>query len=141
MSTIEVVTLPGGSAKISIQTREHCPPHATCRDTGGQWIVRISFSFAYPTAVGLVDVMPPQNNPGIAAINALVAAVEQKLHECRHLWWTYQRNNPLIQAEGTCCLNNSPYGSWTVRSASYDPVARETRLVSTTGQTLILPMS
>jgi hypothetical protein len=91
--------------------------------------------------VGILDVMPPQNNPGAAAINALAAAVEQNLHECRRLWWIYQRNNPLIQTEGACCLNNSAYGSWTVRSASYDPVARETRLVLTTGQTLILPMS
>jgi hypothetical protein len=135
------VPLPGGAAKLCIQTREHCPPHATCRDTGGRWVVRISFSFAYSTLVGLIDVMPPQNNPGPAAINALVAAVEQNLHECRRLWWTYQRNNPLIRTEGACCLNNSTYGSWTVRSASYDPVTCETRLVSTTGQVLILPMS
>jgi hypothetical protein len=58
MGKIMVVPLPGGAAKVSIQTREHCPPHATCRDLGGRWVVRISFSFAYPTLVGLLDVRP-----------------------------------------------------------------------------------
>jgi hypothetical protein len=140
MGKITVVPLPGGAAKVSIQTREHCPPHATCRDLGGRWVVRIFFSFAYPTLVGLLDVRPRKNNPGAAAIRALAAAVEQNLPECRERWWTYQRNNPLIQAEGPCCLNNAPYGSWIVRTASYDPLARETRLVSTTGQSMLLPM-
>jgi hypothetical protein len=141
MSTITVVPLRGGSAKVAIQTREHCPPHATCRDTGGQWVVRISFSFADATGVGLLDVMPPNNSPGPAAINALASAVQQNLHECRRLWWTYQQNNPLIKTEGACCLNNSRYGRWTVRNATYDPRTRETLLTFTTGQTLILPMS
>src|ERR1700719_1891846 len=100
MSTITVVPLPGGSAKVAIQTREHCPPHATCRDTGGQWVVRISFSYADPIAIGILDVMPPKNNPGLAVINALASAVQQNLHECRRLWWDYQRNNPLIKTEG-----------------------------------------
>jgi hypothetical protein len=140
MSTIEEVPLPGGAAKLSIQTREHCPPHATCRDIGKQWVVRISFSFADPTWVGILDVLPPKNSPGSAAINVLAAAVQKNLPECRRLWWTYQHNNPLIQAEGACCLNNKPYGSRTVRSASYDPRTRQTRLVFTTGQSMILSM-
>jgi hypothetical protein len=76
-----------------------------------------------------------------AVIRALASAVEQNLHECRERWWIYQRNNPLIQTEGPCCLNNTPYGSWIVRSASYDPIARETRLISTSGQSMLLPMT
>ena len=103
--------------------------------------MRISFSYADPIAIGILDVMPPKNNPGLAVINALASAVQQNLHECRRLWWDYQRNNPLIKTEGACCLNNSRYGSWTVRNATYDPRTRETLLAFTTGQTLILPMS
>jgi hypothetical protein len=120
MSTIEVVPLPGGSAKLGIYTREHCPPHATCRDTAGQWVVRISFSFTDQTAVGLLSVIPTKRNPGV--------------------WWTYRQNNPLTQAEGACCLNNTAYGKWTVRGATYDPGAYQTRLQFTDGQTLLLPM-
>jgi hypothetical protein len=141
MGKITVVTLPSGAAEVSIQTREHCPPHATCRDLGGQWVVRIFFSYADPALVGLLDVRPRKNNPGPAVIRVLASSVRQNLHECRDRWWTYQRNNPLIQAQGPCCLNNTPYGSWIVRSASYNAVTRETRLVFTTGQPMILPMS
>ena len=83
MGKIMAVPLPGGTANVPIQTREHCPPHATCRDLGGRWVVRIFFSFADPTAVGLIDVIPAQNNPGLATINTLVRAVEQNLRECR----------------------------------------------------------
>jgi hypothetical protein len=140
MSTIEVVPLPGGSAKLGVYTREHCPPHATCRDTAGQWVVRISFSFTDQTAVGLLSVIPTKSSPGARVVNNLVSAVQRNLRECRRLWWTYRQNNPLTQAEGACCLNNTAYGKWTVRSATYDPGACQTRLQFTDGQTLLLPM-
>jgi hypothetical protein len=125
----------------SLDTQIHDVEFCDSVRLGGRWVVRIQFSLAYPTLVGLLDVRPRKNSPGAAAIRALEAVVEQNLHECRARWWTYQRNNPLIQAEGPCCLNNAPYGSWIVRSASYDPVARETRLVSTAGQPMILRMT
>jgi hypothetical protein len=103
-------------------------------------VVKLFFSFIDPTLVGLLEVRPKKNNPGAPAIRVLAAAVEQNLHRCRELWWTYQQNNLLIQAEGPCCLNHVPYGRWIVRSASYNPATRETRLVFTTGQPMILPM-
>src|ERR1700730_10049343 len=103
MSTIEVVTLPGGSAKISIQTREHCPPHATCRDTAGQWVVRISFSFTDQTAVGPLSVIPTKRNPGARVVNILMSAAQRNLRACGRLWGAHLQNNPLAQAEGACC--------------------------------------
>jgi hypothetical protein len=140
MSTIEVVQLSGASAKLGVQTREHCPPHATCREIAGQWVVRIWFSFTNAAAIGLLSVIPSKNHPGNHVVNELAAAVQRNLPECRRRWWMYQRNNPLIQAEGACCLNNSLYRSWTVRDAIYDPGTRQTTLRFTTGQTLLLPM-
>lgn len=140
MSTIEVVPLSSGSAKLGVYTREHCPPHATCREIAGQWVVRIWFSFSYATAIGVHSVIASKNHPGNRAINELVAAVRRNLPECRRLWWTYQQNNPLIQAQGACCLNNSLYRSWTVRDATYDPGTRQTTLRFTNGQTLPVPM-
>jgi hypothetical protein len=32
MSTFATVSLSGGAARLGIYTRDHCPPHATCRD-------------------------------------------------------------------------------------------------------------
>jgi hypothetical protein len=140
MSTIEVVSLSGGSAKLGIYTREHCPPHATCREIAGQWVVRIWFSFSNAAAIGLLSVIPSKNHPGQNVINELAAAVRRNLPECRRLWWTHQQNNPLIQARGACCLNNSLYRSWTVRDSTYDPGTRLTTLRFTNGQTLPVQM-
>jgi hypothetical protein len=140
MSTIEVVSFSGGSAKLGVYTREHCPPHATCRETAGQWVVRIWFSFSYATAIGLLSVIPSKSSPRPDIINQLVAAVQRHLPECRRLWWDYQQHNPLIQAQGACCLHNSLYRSWTVKDATYDPGTRQTTLRFTNGQTLPVPM-
>lgn len=140
MSTIEVVQLSGASAKLGVYTRDHCPPHATCREIAGQWVVRISFSFTKATAVGLLSVIPSKNHPGNHVMNQLAAAVQRNLPECRYRWWTYQQHNPLIQAGGACCLNNSLYRSWTVKEATYDPGTRKTTLRFTNGQTLPLQM-
>lgn len=140
LSTIEVVPLSGGSAKLGVYTREHCPPHATCRDTAGRWVVRISFSFADPTAVGLLSVIPQQNSPGSRTINDLVNAVLRNLSECRRLWWLYQQNNPLLHTEGACCLNNTRYGGKAIIDATYDPGTRSTRVRFSDGVTMILPM-
>jgi hypothetical protein len=140
MSTIEVVALSGGSARLGVYTREHCPPHATCRDTAGQWVVRISFSFVDPTALALLSIIPQQNNPGHRTTNDLVDAVRRNLGECRRLWWTYQQTNPLLHAEGACSLNNTRYGSKTVTTATYDPGTNSTRLRFSDGMTMMLPM-
>jgi hypothetical protein len=140
MSTIEVVPFSRGSAKLGVYTREHCPPHATCRDVAGQWVVRIPFSFTDPTALGLLSVIPSKSRPGQRVISELESAVRRNLHECRRLWWTYQKGNPLIQTQGACCLNNSAYGSRTVRDATYYPGTDETLLRFTGGQTLRLRM-
>src|ERR1051325_2846031 len=105
MSTIEVVAFAGGAAKMGIYTREHCPPHATFREQGGQWLVRIAFSFR-DDRVALMSIVPPRNSPTMGVINDLADAVRRNLSECRRLWWTYQQNNPLSQTEGPCCLNN-----------------------------------
>ena len=134
------VVVSGGSAKIGVYSKDHCPPHATCRDTGGQWVVRISFSFVDPSFVDVLSILPPQNNPGNRVINQLASAVQQNLKECRRLWWMYQRNNPRIQAEGACCLNNSIYGSKTVRDATYDLGTSSTRLRFSDGMTMILSL-
>jgi hypothetical protein len=140
MSTIEEVALSGGSAKLGVYTRDHCPPHATCRETTGQWVVRISFSFADPTAVGLLSAIPSKSIPGHRVINELINAVQRNLQECRRLWWTYRQNNPSAHTEGACCLNNTGYGSRIVRDATYDSRTCRTRLRFTDGQTLLLPM-
>jgi hypothetical protein len=63
MSTIAVVAFAGGSARMGIYTRDHCPPHATFRDQAGRWIIRITFSFL-DANVGLMSIIPPQNSPG-----------------------------------------------------------------------------
>jgi hypothetical protein len=102
--------------------------------------VRISFSFTDQAAVGLFSVIRTKSSPGARVVNILVSAVQRNLRECRRLWWTYRQNNPLTQAEGACCLNNTAYGKWTVRGATYDPGAYQTRLQFTDGQTLLLPM-
>jgi hypothetical protein len=140
MSTIAVVPLSGVSAKLVVHTREHCPPHATCREIAGHWVVRIWFSFSRPTAIGLYSIIPSKNHPGSRVVNELVAAVRQHLPECRRLWWTYQQNNPRTQVQGACCLNNSLYQSWTVRDATYDPGTCQTTLRFTNGQTLDVQM-
>ena len=120
MSTIEVVTLPRGSARLGVYSKEHCPPHATCRELAGQWIVRIFFSFA-DASVGLLSIHPRHQIPTARAVNDLAMAVQRNLSECRRLWWLYQQNNPALQSEGPCCLNNTIVAGETVIAASYDP--------------------
>jgi hypothetical protein len=138
MSTIELVAMSGGSAKLGVYTRDHCPPHATCRETTGEWVVRISFSFADPTAVGLLSVIPSKSSPGSRVINELASAVRRNLQECRRLWWTYRQNNPSARAEGACCLNNTAYGRRTIAKATYDPRTNQTRLLFTDGVVLLV---
>jgi hypothetical protein len=135
-----VVALSGGSARVGVFSRDHCPPHATCRDTAGQWVVRISFSFVNPTAVALLSVIPRRNSPGFRTINELAEAVRRNLRECRSLWWTYQQNNPLLRAEGACCLNNTRYAGKIVADALYDPGTMSTQLTFSDGTIITLPM-
>jgi hypothetical protein len=123
MSTIEVVPVPGGSARVGVYSRDHCPPHATCRDIAGGWVVRISFSFLN-RRVGLMSI----HGPGARAVNDLALAVQRNLPECRRLWWTYQQNNPVALAEGPCCLNNQPHAGGTIVAADYDPATCTTRV-------------
>ncbi len=127
MSTIEVVTLPRGSASLGIYPLDHCPPHATCLDIGGQWEVRISFSFLDAT-VDLVSIRPAQNSPGFRIINLLADAVRQNLPECRGRWWNFQQHNPASQARGACCLNNTIYAGGVVVDATYNPGTSRTRM-------------
>jgi hypothetical protein len=132
MSTIEVVAFSGGSAKMGIYTREHCPPHATFRDQTGRWVVRISFSFLDP-GVALMSIIPPQNSPGAGIVNELAQALLRNLSECRRLWWIYQQNNPLTQTEGPCCLNNQQRSGGVIVGAIYDPGACQTRIIFADG--------
>lgn len=127
MSTIEVVTCAGGTAKMGIYTRDHCPPHATIREQTGQWTIRIAFSFRDPN-VALMSIIPPRNRPSAAVVNELAQAVQRNLAECRRLWWNDQQNNPLTNAEGPCCLNNQQHAGATITKASYDPAACATRI-------------
>jgi hypothetical protein len=120
MSTIEVVPVTGGSARLGVFSRDHCPPHATCRDIAGRWTVRLTFSFA-DDRVGVKDVLPPQNSPGASVINDLAYAVQQRLPECRRLWWAYRQANPAAMADGACCLNNQLRAGGTISHANYDP--------------------
>ena len=89
--------------------------------------MRLSFSFIEAT-VGVLSIIPPQKKPGLRVINELADAVQINLPECRRLWWTYQHNNPQIQAQGPCCLNNTYFHGGMVVEASYDPGARQTRM-------------
>jgi hypothetical protein len=132
MSTIEVVAFSGGSAKMGIYTRDHCPPHVTFRERTGRWVIRIAFSFL-DRGVGLMSIIPPQNSPGATAINELAQAVQRNLSECRRLWWIYQQNNPLTQTQGPCCLNNQRRSGGLIAGATYDPVARQTRVTFADG--------
>ena len=127
MSTIEIVAFAGGSAKMGIYTREHCPPHATFREQTGSWVVRIAFSFR-DSSIALMSIIPPKTRPSLAIINELGDAVRRNLSDCRRLWWTYQQNNPLTQTEGPCCLNNQQHAGATIVRASYDPAKSETRI-------------
>jgi hypothetical protein len=68
-------------------------------------VVRITFSFV-DGDVGLLGIIPPQNNPGARVINDLADTVRQDLPTCRRLWWTYQQNNP---AAGRGCVLSEQY--------------------------------
>jgi hypothetical protein len=127
MSTIEVVSYSGGSARMGVYARDHCPPHATFLDQAGHWVIRITFSFRNP-GVALMSIIPPKNRPGSGVINELAQAVQRNLPECRRLWWTYQQSNPFTQAEGPCCLNNQHHAGAKIVSASYDPNKCELRI-------------
>jgi hypothetical protein len=133
MTTIEIVNVAGASAKLAIYSRDHCPPHATCRDSARQWTVRIGFSFL-DNVVRLMSVLPPQNNPGSRTINELAQAVQRNLEACRLLWWGYQQNTQ--QAAGPCCLNNQIVRGGTVIDAIYDPVTTRVRLRYSDGTTV-----
>jgi hypothetical protein len=132
MSRVEVVAVPRGSAVLGIYTRDHCPPHATCRDTSRQWTIRITFSFL-DTIIGLLSVHPAQNNPGTAVIHELERAVHRNLSECRRLWWAYQQNTQ--EPAGPCCLKNQTVGGSVVLDAVYDPATSRLRLRSSDGFT------
>jgi hypothetical protein len=133
MSTIEVVNVTGASAKLGIYSRDHCPPHATCRDLAGQWTIRISFSFL-DNVVRLLSVLPAQNNPGFRVINELAQAVQRNLEACRRLWWGYQQNTQ--EAAGPCCLNNQTVRGGTIIDAIYDPATCHVRLRYLDGTTV-----
>jgi hypothetical protein len=135
MSTVEVVTVTGGSAKLSVYSRDHCPPHATCRDSAGRWEARLTFSFL-DTAVVLMSLVPLKNHPGNRVVNELAQAVQSNLTECRRRWWEYQKGNPASQAEGPCCLNNQLISGATVLSADYDPATQSTRVCFSDGTTV-----
>jgi hypothetical protein len=127
MSLVEVVTLDRGSARLTIQTREHCPPHTTCRELAGQWIVRVSFTFV-DSSVDLLSIKVHGQPPSTRAVNDLMDAVRRHLPRCRELWWLYQHNNPRLQAEGACCLNNKNFEGGIVTDASYDPGTSRTTI-------------
>ena len=135
MSTIEVVPVTGGSAKLGVYSRDHCPPHATCRDTAGRWEARLTFSFL-DQAVGLLSLIPLQNHPGHRVINELAQGVQRNLSECRRRWWSYQRNNPAMVAQGPCCVNNHAMAGATIISADYDPATCTTRVCLSDGTTI-----
>src|SRR5882757_519297 len=78
MSTIEVVSLPSGSAKLGVYTKEHCPPHATCRELTGDWIVRITFSFA-DASTSLLGIHVRRQRPTASIIHELAAATLKNL--------------------------------------------------------------
>ena len=139
MSTIAVVAYSGGSAKMGVYTRDHCPPHATRRDGAGRWIIRVSLSFLDP-GVRLMSIIPPQNRPGAAVINELAQAVQRFLPECRRYWWTYQQNNPLNQAEGACCLNNQQRSGSVIVDATYDPASYQTRIAFADGSVITMTL-
>jgi hypothetical protein len=132
MSRIEVVTVPGGSVALGVYTRDHCPPHATCRDVSRQWTIRLTFSFL-DASIGLLSVHPVQNNPGSAVIRDLERAVHRNLSECRNLWWAYQQNTR--EPAGPCCLKNQVVAGSVVLDAAYDPATNRLRLRSSDGLT------
>jgi hypothetical protein len=127
MSTIETVGVTGGSARLAIFSRDHCPPHVTCIDKGQRWTVRITFSFL-DGDVEILSIHPSQNSPGAAVINELAYAVQRNLPECRRLWWTYQRQNPANQAKGPCCLLNQIRAGSVIVDAAYDPATCTTSI-------------
>jgi hypothetical protein len=136
MSTIEVVGLPRGSAKLGVYAREHCPPHVTCRELTGDWTVRITFSFA-DASTSLLSIHSRRQAPTARAVYELEAAVVRNLPECRELWWTYQQKNPIIQAQGPCCLNNTVVAGETVVDATYDPGTRRTTMRFSDGTVVV----
>jgi hypothetical protein len=135
MSTIEVVAFSGGSARMGIYTRDHCPPHATFREITGQWVVRIAFSFR-DGALALMSILPPKNRPTSSVINELAQAVSRNLPECRRLWWSYQQGQGHV--DGPCCLNNQQHTGAIILRATYDPAASATRLELDDGTTVTI---
>jgi hypothetical protein len=94
----------------------------------------------HPTAVALLSIIPKRSGPAYRTINELLDAVRRNLDECRRLWWSYQQNNPLLRAEGACCLNNTRYAGKLVTDAAYDPGTGSTRLSFADATTMILAM-
>lgn len=67
---------------MGVYTRDHCPPHATCRDNAGNWVARTESSFL-DDVVSLMDILPIHNAPSKRATDALENLVAGRLPACR----------------------------------------------------------
>jgi hypothetical protein len=125
MSTVDNITFGGGTAKVGIWAKEHCPPHATVRENTNEWTMKITFSFA-DGDVALWKIRPTKSIPAADTINAAIDAVRNKRREYRNLWWLYQEHNLSNRRQGgPCCLNNKTVPRGEILSATYDPAKNE----------------
>jgi hypothetical protein len=139
MSTIDRITFSGGTAKVGIWAREHCPPHATVRETTDEWTMKIEFSFINEN-VDLWKIRALKSLPAADAVNAAIDAVRNKRREYRTLWWKYQEHNVANRRQGgPCCLNNKTIPRGEVASATYDPTKNERTLHFKDGTSITEP--
>ena len=139
MSTIDHISFSGGSAKVGIWTRDHCPPHATVREDTREWTMKIEFSFA-DAYVGLHSIRTIKSAPSADAIDTAIDTVRGNRRAYRTRWWNYQRQNPANDKQGgPCCLNNQITQRGAIATATYDPTRDERTLRFKDGTSITEP--
>jgi|SRR5581483_7411635 len=83
-------------AVVYVFSDDHCPPHVHLRHRGEGWIARVRFSFLNGT-VSLMSIAPTQNIPLQRVVNGFLSEVQERLPDCRRLWWDIRQ---------TSCLEN-----------------------------------
>jgi len=117
-----------GQVIIWVNSRDHCGPHAHCRDQARTWEGRIYFSFISNNVVSF-DCLS-KKDPGQAVFAEILKQIPGRLSPLRREWWRCNSN-------GTgCCLANTMQDDATgrprrVATALYDPATNTTELTFT----------
>ena len=94
MGRVFVSTSSG--AEVYVFSDDHCPPHVHAHHRREGWIARVSFSYV-DEAIALMSIAPMRNAPLRRVVNRLLDDIQERLGDCRRVWWTIR---------GTTCLAN-----------------------------------